>query len=81
MLRNTVVLEIKDNGRGFDPSIVTRFGESIEGIGMRNMRERMERFNGRLNVQSSTNGTMIEARLPRNGKASRNNETNVEAAA
>ena len=76
-----MVLEIKDNGCGFDTSLVERRGANIDGIGMRNMRERMERFNGRLSVQSSADGTVIEARLPRRKDTVSDDNTTVEAAA
>lgn len=79
--RNCVVLKISDNGRGFDPGVAMRFGANTDGIGMKNMHERVERFNGRLNVQSSPGGTVIEARLPRRGNTPQSNGTKVEAAA
>ena len=79
--RNAVVLEIKDNGCGFDTSLVERRGANIDGIGMRNMRERMERFDGRLSVQSSAAGTVIEARLPRRADSDKDRRSAVEAAA
>ena len=76
-LRKSVVLEIKDNGCGFDPSLVEREGPKNGGIGVRNMHERMARFSGWLNIQSSAHGTTIEAQLPRRGDVIQH----VEAAA
>lgn len=54
------VLEIDDDGRGFDPSRVR-----AEGQGLRNMRERARTMGGDVIVQSTPGeGTTIEVRLP-----------------
>jgi signal transduction histidine kinase len=42
-----VTLKIEDDGVGFDPSGATR------GLGLKNMRHRLELFNGRMNIDSS----------------------------
>lgn len=50
------VLEITDNGRGFDPQAVADQG----GIGLSSMRERIERLGGRLEIASSPGtGTVV----------------------
>lgn len=58
---------IIDNGRGFltkqNPKHKT-VGPS-DGLGLRNMQERMEHFNGSLDVLSTPKGTRLVARLPR----------------
>lgn len=46
-----VSLEIKDNGKGFDPAAVNEGG----GLGMLSMRERAARLGGVLSVQSAPN--------------------------
>jgi PAS domain S-box-containing protein len=51
-------LRIDDNGRGFDQS------SSTAGIGLVNMRERVELNGGRLVIHSSSGGTMVDAALP-----------------
>jgi signal transduction histidine kinase len=54
-----LTLRISDDGRGFDP-----FASSA-GIGLVNMRERVELNGGRLSIQTSASGgTTIEALLP-----------------
>jgi signal transduction histidine kinase len=48
-MRNTngkLHLEIRDNGRGFDPAAVQR------GNGLGNMQRRAERLGGRLHIES-----------------------------
>lgn len=54
------VLEIDDDGRGFDPQQVGAGGQ-----GLRNMRERVKAMGGEVAVHSSpAEGTTIEIRLP-----------------
>jgi signal transduction histidine kinase len=52
---NKVILEIQDNGVGFD---VYSFGAQ-SGMGLSGMKERAEHFGGDLQIQSGTNGTTI----------------------
>ncbi|WP_428609473.1 cache domain-containing protein [Sedimenticola sp.] len=57
---DSVTLEIKDNGRGFDPQI-DRFAE---GIGLRNMRERVELLGGEFSLMAKAGeGTRLRALL------------------
>jgi signal transduction histidine kinase len=59
--QENVVLEIQDNGKGFEP---TR-GILAEGIGMKSMRERAEQFNGSFEVFSRPgSGTLVRAVIP-----------------
>ncbi len=54
-----VLLRIQDNGIGFDPS------EVGDGMGLSNMRSRVQRLGGVMSVQSETGeGTTLEMRLP-----------------
>lgn len=54
------VLEIDDDGHGFDPDKVRAGGQ-----GLSNMRERVRAMGGELSVQSlPTQGTTVEVRLP-----------------
>ena len=58
---------IVDNGRGFNPT-QNRNDKTVGpsgGLGLRNMQERMEHFNGSLDVLSTPKGTRLVARLPR----------------
>lgn len=55
-----IALEVHDNGIGFDPS------EGFPGhLGLRSMRERANRLQGRLEIDGRTNeGTRISVRIP-----------------
>lgn len=59
--RRRVALEIQDDGRGFDMRRVQRDGQG--GIGLRNMRERIEGLGGRFSITSGRDGTRIVAVL------------------
>jgi len=50
---NKIVLEIQDNGIGFDVDAASG------GMGLYGMKERAEQFGGELQIQSGTNGTRI----------------------
>jgi signal transduction histidine kinase len=56
----TLLLEVKDNGQGFDP------GENFPGhLGLNSMRERVERVGGSFEVESRpSGGTRICVRVP-----------------
>jgi signal transduction histidine kinase len=55
----TVLIEVRDNGRGFDPSAET------SGFGLLGMRERVELLEGTLSVESSPGaGTTMRVSLP-----------------
>lgn len=54
------VLQIEDNGRGFDPEAAADSG----GMGLSNMRERAESLEGELTIHSELGqGSLVEARL------------------
>ena len=61
-LNQQVALVIQDNGQGFDIPKVLADGSS--GIGLRNMRERLEALNGEFLITSDRQGTRILATLP-----------------
>lgn len=61
--RNFVMLQVRDNGCGFDVGQVD--DHARHGIGLRNMRERMEAVGGELALDSSSAGTRISALIPR----------------
>lgn len=50
---------VADNGKGFDPDAVSN------NMGLRNIRERVELQEGRMNVSSSSAGTEINIEIPR----------------
>jgi signal transduction histidine kinase len=55
-----IVLEISDNGAGFDPASAEFQG----GLGIKGMRERAEQFGGDLQIQSGANGTKVRVEAP-----------------
>ena len=57
-----LVLEIADNGQGFDLKNSERHSD---GIGLRNMKERIGHFNGELEITTSSSGTIVQARVPK----------------
>ncbi|MCA6218473.1 cache domain-containing protein [Ideonella sp. B7] len=58
-----VCLEIRDDGRGFDLDAVQQ--DPRRGIGLRNMRERLESIDGTLTLRSAPGqGTTLWARVP-----------------
>jgi two-component system NarL family sensor kinase len=63
--RSRVVLQVCDDGRGFDTRRVQRDRQG--GIGLRNMRERIEGLGGHLSISSGARGTRLVAVLYRDG--------------
>ncbi|MFT3719234.1 cache domain-containing protein [Pseudorhodoferax sp.] len=59
---DAVRLRVQDDGQGFDVLAVQL--DARRGIGLRNMRERMEAIGGRLHLVSAPGATMVEAELP-----------------
>jgi signal transduction histidine kinase len=58
--RTTVLLRVRDDGVGFDPE-----GSFPGHLGLRSMRERIERLGGTLSIESTRGqGTTITATLP-----------------
>jgi len=57
---NDILLEIQDNGKGFDPT-----GSFPGHLGLRSMRERAAKVNGTLTIESAHGqGTCISVRVP-----------------
>lgn len=56
------VLIIRDNGKGFDTGLIAR--EPKQGIGLRNMAERVETIGGHFSISSDTTGTVVVAEVP-----------------
>ena len=59
--RNQISLSIKDDGKGFDLAKIQTDYHS--GIGLRNMRERMEGLGGTLKIYADDDGTEVQAWL------------------
>lgn len=53
------ILRIQDNGHGF-----VQGQSGGQGLGLRNMQERIEKLDGTLRILSSKSGTLIEAEVP-----------------
>ncbi|WP_448555234.1 cache domain-containing protein [Thalassotalea montiporae] len=60
-----VTLEITDNGQGFDYHSIQRSNKPSMGIGLRNMKERISFYQGRLEVSSVKGKTSIIAYIPK----------------
>lgn len=58
----SLVLEIQDDGRGFDTERVMR--STQRGLGLTHMRERIESLGGRFRVSSGASGTYLQAAFP-----------------
>lgn len=65
---DTLMVQVRDDGRGFDVAGVARDYERRGSFGLLNMRERARLIDGRLGIQSSTDalkhGTAITLRVP-----------------
>jgi len=56
---NEITLLLSDNGAGFDPAIYSR------GLGLRNIRSRVQSYNGEINIKSvRAEGTTFTIKLP-----------------
>ncbi|MFG2771883.1 sensor histidine kinase [Streptomyces sp. NPDC048350] len=63
-LDDQVVLDIADDGRGFDPA-AARDGEGVRGHGLPAMRARVRQLGGTLTVESTPGeGTVLSAAIP-----------------
>jgi two-component system NarL family sensor kinase len=62
----TVLLEIRDCGRGIPMERLTRLREasSETGVGLTGMRERLTELNGKLEIESDRHGTSLRAIVP-----------------
>jgi signal transduction histidine kinase len=58
-----LIAEVADDGRGFDADA------SGEGVGLAGMRERLALVDGRLELQSGPDGTVVRASLPARRRA------------
>ena len=60
--KNVIFLTISDDGKGFD------LAEKRSGIGLKNMKERIEEINGVFSIESEIEkGTTIKIEIPKNG--------------
>ncbi|NVO23675.1 cache domain-containing protein [Donghicola mangrovi] len=59
--RSGATMTISDNGHGFETA---RHASPRQGLGLRNMQERVEQLEGSISIQSSRAGTRITASVP-----------------
>ncbi|GLZ86480.1 sensor kinase [Metapseudomonas resinovorans] len=58
--QGAIVLRVEDNGVGFDPGLVDR----SHGIGLRNIRERVDHHRGAFTISSSHGRTELQVEIP-----------------
>lgn len=63
--RRWLNLKIEDNGSGFNRKEQENLAQPYEGIGLRNMKERLNFYNGKFSINSSKNGTVVLASIPK----------------
>ncbi len=59
-----ILVAVEDRGTGFDAEAVLAARDEEHGFGVRAMRDRVQSFSGRFRIQSSSNGTLLEAEIP-----------------
>jgi PAS domain S-box-containing protein len=66
-----IVLEVSDQGKGMDPRKLSQIASSrAPGVGLRGIRERIQNFQGDLEIASDAKGTRIKVMIPLIGKPS-----------
>jgi signal transduction histidine kinase len=61
---HSIVVEIKDAGKGIPLEKQLELSSGRAGVGFRGMRERLRQFGGDLNIQSDDCGTLVKAMIP-----------------
>ncbi|MFT6791775.1 MAG: two-component system NarL family sensor kinase [Cellvibrionaceae bacterium] len=56
---------MKDNGNGFDVYSLERNQSPTQGIGIRNMHERLNYHKGVVSITSSDQGTLVSVKIPK----------------
>jgi PAS domain S-box-containing protein len=73
--RDTLSVEIQDQGRGMEPDKLNELQLQGAGVGIRGMRERVRQFDGRMNITSGPSGTTVSFVFELPSKAAVNSET------
>ena len=63
----SVMLRISDNGKGLPPEVLSGGPgrRAAFGVGILGMRERLSQLGGTLSINSTKQGTVVEAKIPR----------------
>jgi signal transduction histidine kinase len=61
---HTILVQIKDQGKGISSDKQMELGTDRAGVGFRGMRERLRQLGGELEIQSGSGGTSVTARVP-----------------
>jgi len=67
MTDESVILQIRDRGNGIAPKLLEEAGQDwlgSLGVGLRGMSERVRQLGGKLEVESTVNGTTVTASVP-----------------
>ena len=62
--KETITLEVRDEGKGIPPEKLAEIQSRGSGVGIRGMRERVAQFSGTLQVKSDSSGTTIYVSFP-----------------
>jgi signal transduction histidine kinase len=66
--KTSVVIEVEDDGKGFDLNAVSRNVEKGQGLGLMGMRERVALFSGILSIDTTpASGTQLRIEVPLGG--------------
>ena len=60
--KGEVLLEVEDNGKGFDPGAIPGLNDGH--FGLTGMRERCAAINSKFELKSAPSGTLIRVRVP-----------------
>ena len=60
----TLVLEVRDEGRGMSGERLSEIQSRGSGVGIRGMRERVLQLSGTMSIESDSSGTRIQAAIP-----------------
>ena len=59
MQGHILLLEVKDNGKGISPEKLSQIETHGSGVGLQGIRERLQPYNGTMQIESSESGTTI----------------------
>jgi signal transduction histidine kinase len=61
---NQIILEIRDQGKGMSRERLAEIQSGRSGVGISGMRERLRQFEGTLNIESDSSGTLVFVTIP-----------------